>query len=148
MRENHKKQFLGLGLLHWIVVLASATLTLVAWRVSQTQYQARIEARFDQQAQTTVNLIEERIRSYADGLWAGVAFYNANKSQITYNEWKVFAQSLKLPEKYPGINGLGVIFNIDPKELPQFLKDQRSYRPNFGLHHSKDEIYYPITYTI
>ena len=146
MRENHKKQFLGLGLLHWIVVLASATLTLVAWRVSQTQYQARIEARFDQQAQTTVNLIEERIRSYADGLWAGVAFYNANKSQITYNEWKVFAQSLKLPEKYPGINGLGVIFNIDPKELPQFLKDQRSYRPNFGLHHSKDEIYYPITY--
>tara|TARA_Y100000780_G_scaffold230853_1_gene254063 strand:- start:46129 stop:47874 length:1746 start_codon:yes stop_codon:yes gene_type:complete len=146
MKIKHHKQFLGLKLLHWTGVLASLALTLVAWRISASQYEARVEARFNQQADLIVSLIQERLHSYADGLWAGVAFYYGNNAQISYEEWKTFSGSMNLPKKYPGINGIGVIFYVPPNELDKFLAKQRKNRPDFAIHHSNDTIYYPITY--
>ena len=140
--------FINLRWFHWIVILGSILLTLIAWYSSKAQYENRIKNRFDQEADLITNLIDERLRSYADALWAGVALYYTQNSQISYSQWKTFANSLNLAEKYPGVSGIGVIFKVEKSELESFLSTQRKNRPSFHVHpfSESEQAYFPITY--
>ena len=92
-------------------------------------------------------LISERIQKYEDALWGGVGAIQARGGNITYREWQIFAQTLNIDLKYPGINGIGVIHSVTPEKLERYLEEQRALRPDYAIHpaHSESE-YLPITY--
>lgn len=139
--------FMNLKWFHWIVILGSILLTLIAWYTSKIQYENRIHSRFNQEAELITNLIEERLRSYADALWAGVALYNTQGSRITHSQWKTFANSLNLKDKYPGVSGIGIIFKVDRENFKNFVSTQKQIRPNFNVHPKMEkQTYFPITY--
>lgn len=144
---DHIQKFKSLHWMHWLVVISSLVLTFGAWYVSQYQINERIEARFDSQSKHVVAQITERMQKYEDALWGGVAAINSQSNGINYIEWKRFADTLHIDTKYPGINGIGVIYYVLPERLNAYLAKKRSLRPDYNIHpeHDKNE-YWPITY--
>ena len=134
-------------LVHWLIVLLSIVLTITAWQFSRLQLNQKLEAKFHRNAELIVNLVKERIKLYENALWSSVAFIDAVDTPITYTTWRSYSRSLKIDSTYPGINGIGIIYNIQPHQLDSYLLKQRELRPNYNIHpqHSESE-YWPITY--
>lgn len=147
--EEHKR-LSNAGKLHWFhwaIVLCSLILTFSAWYFTNSQVKQKTEEQFQRQSKQVVELISERMQKYEDALWAGVAAIHSQSSGIDNNEWGRFSEALQLEEKYPGINGIGVIYYVEPQNLESFLARERELRPNFRIHpeHQRD-IFLPITY--
>lgn len=136
-----------ISLLHVIVVTLSMALTFSAWYFSKTQAEIRIEQRFDASRDHIVGLIRDRMIKYEDALWAGVAAMESHDGDMTLPQWRVFATNLRLDEKYPGINGIGVIDFLTDQSLEAYLDQRRSERPDFKIHplHGQS-IYMPISF--
>ncbi|EMI16287.1 multi-sensor signal transduction histidine kinase [Rhodopirellula maiorica SM1] len=131
---------------HWVIVVFSLGLTLLAWNYSRNQLHARIRLQFDRDADRTVELVRERMRKYEDALWSGVAFIGTLDGNVDHQKWKRYAASIQIEQKYPGINGIGVIQSLDDSEFPAFLQRQRQERPGFTVHPpSERDEYWPIT---
>jgi signal transduction histidine kinase len=137
----------GLHWFHWLVVCLSLLLTLGVWQYSRLQVQDKIENRFEREADQVITLISERLQKYEDALWAGVATISSHKGSIDNQQWQAFATELHLPAKYKGINGIGVIHNVQADKLDSYLQEQRQLRPNYAIHpqHNNDYLL-PITY--
>ncbi len=132
---------------HWAVVGLSLFVTLAAWQVTSGQIEDKTEARFDRDAEQAVSLIQERMQRYEDALWGGVSAIRSQGDDITGPEWLIFSESLKIDQKYPGVNGIGVIHHVEPESLDAYIADQRVLRPDFDVHpreNTKEHL--PITY--
>lgn len=137
----------GLTTLHWVIVIFSMGLTLVAWKFSKDQVDEKFKQQFEREANQVVALVRERMEKYEDGLWGGVSVIHTHEEKIEYNEWLNFSNSLKIDNKYPGINGIGVIHFIPENGLNKYLKEQRKIRPHFQIHPEHDQHeFWPITF--
>ena len=132
---------------HWLVVLLSIILTVGAWYIAREQVSQKNQEKFQRQVEQAIGLVEERMHLYENALWGGVAFVDANGGKTNYAQWQIYANSLDLDKVYPGINGIGVIYNIKPSQMEDYLASERKTRPNYALHpkHQEKE-YWPITY--
>ncbi|MCZ4279706.1 CHASE domain-containing protein [Kiloniella laminariae] len=148
-REQRSKYLRGTRLhwAHWCVVFLSIILTVSAWYISDQQVLQRSQEKFTRESSQVIELVKERMGLYENALWGGVAFIDANGGDVSYDDWFSYASSLRIEQVFPGINGIGVIYNIDPSRLDSFLEQQRVARPDFALHpqHTQPE-YWPITY--
>lgn len=136
-----------LHLIHWQVLVGSLLLTFFAWHMTRKQVDDRIQKQFDREASQVVELIQERMQKYEDALWAGVALYETLDGDVSHDEWVEYAHSISIEEKYPGINGIGMIKAIDPSQIDAFTETQRQMRPEFRVYPQHDRpIAYPITY--
>jgi signal transduction histidine kinase len=132
---------------HWLVVILSILLTIGAWYFSKTQLEEKIEERFNREADQVVELVKERMKLYENALWGGVSLIDANGGDISFEKWLIYSKSLHIDKTYPGINGIGVIYNIHPTQLEEYLKKERSRRPEYSLHPEHDQAeYWPITF--
>ena len=60
-----------------------------------------------------------------------------------------YADSLNLEQKYPGINGIGVIHALSEGDIPEYLFRQRRLRPDYQIHPTRNgQEYYPISYVV
>ncbi len=136
-----------MGWPHWLVITASIILTIVAWYISHNQVILKNEEQFNRQADQVTELVEERMQLYENELWGGVAFIDAIGGAVSYRQWLSYSNSLDIQKAYPGANGLGVIYNLQPDAVPAFLRGQRFDRPDFAIHpkHENNE-FWPITY--
>ncbi len=148
LTEQHAlKKAGGLHWFHWLVVSLSLVLTLGVWQYSRLQVQEKIENRFDREAEQVITLLSERLQKYEDALWSGVATINSHNGDMNSKQWEAFATALHLPAKYKGINGIGVIHNVEADNLDTYLLQQRQTRPNYGLHPQHNNGYLlPISY--
>ncbi|MDE4276804.1 CHASE domain-containing protein [Phaeobacter gallaeciensis] len=129
------------------VVSLSLLMTFSAWLYSKHQLESRTAARFNAAKDRTVGLIVERMSKYEDALWSGVAAMSSHGGSMSYQDWKVFSESLELGEKYPGVNGIGVIQYIERSEITEFQKERDAEPREFTIYpeHSQ-EVLLPITY--
>jgi signal transduction histidine kinase len=136
-----------MNLVHWLIVILSIVITLTAWYYSKSQLNQKLEAKFERNAEQVVSLVKERMKLYENALSSGVAYIDSVETEITQPRWALYANSLKIDLTYPGINGIGIIYNIKPDQLNSYLDEQRQYRPNYKIHpnHTESE-YWPITY--
>ncbi len=132
---------------HWAIISLSLVLTLGAWFFVKQQIDAETESQFGRARDQVLELVSERMQRYEDGLWGGVSAIQARGGRITFDEWRVFAENLRIDLKYPGINGIGVIHHVLPGQLDAYLADQRRSRPDYGIHPAHGEAeFLPITY--
>lgn len=148
MNNNAFRQLLhSLSALHWLVIALSLTLTLVAWQVSSRIAEEKARNQFDHQVVEITEQLKDRMANYAYALVSGVGAIQSHSQGLTWEEWRTFSESLALPERLPGINGIGVIYRVPPEELDAFIADQRQRRPDFDVHPPHDvHDYWPITY--
>ncbi|KIN65950.1 Periplasmic sensor signal transduction histidine kinase [Sulfitobacter noctilucicola] len=122
-------------------------LTISAWLFSVHQIETRIENRFFDTRDRVIGLINDRMVKYEDTLRSGVAAIHSHGGDITFQQWSVFANTLHIEEKYPGINGIGVIHYQEADSLDDYLRIQRQTRPDFEIYpRHVVGIYMPITY--
>jgi CHASE1-domain containing sensor protein len=88
-------------------------------------------------AQLTTNAqadIQQRLITYTDALRSGASFLIASPS-LSRGEWMTFAQTLDMPGRYPGINGIGVIYPVPSDRTEEFLARVRADgAPDFAIH--------------
>ncbi|MGJ8686050.1 MAG: CHASE domain-containing protein [Spongiibacteraceae bacterium] len=134
---------------HWLVIGSSLLLTLFIWQYARLQVQEKVNIRFSREADQLVSLTLERLQKYEDALWAGVATMKSHDDDMSFDDWKAFADALNLGEKYKGINGIGVIHLVERDRYQQYLDVQRRSRPDYKTHPEHDEnILLPITYIV
>jgi len=133
--------------LHWLVLLISLSITFIAWLVSRKQMIGKVNAKFEKESERVVELVIERMKNYESSLRSAVALIKTFDREVTLMEWKTFSKNLNIQESYPGVNGIGIIYSIAPKNLDSFIKKQQKLRPYFRVHpkHSNKE-YWPIMF--
>lgn len=119
---------------HWIIIVLSLVVTLSAWYISSKQIKEKQQNAFNRQTRQVVSLIEERMQKYEDALWGGAAFIQAVNHKIDQSSWKKYAKNLSLERKYPGINGIGVIYSMNAQEALRFQQQQRKRRSKFKIY--------------
>ncbi|TYK67035.1 CHASE domain-containing sensor histidine kinase [Colwellia echini] len=131
---------------HWAILGLSILLTIIAWQFSRQQLEQKIEERFNREAAHVIELVKERMTLYERFLWGAVALNDVN-NKLDNNEWKTYADSLNLGKTYPGIHGIGIIYNIQANGLDEYLREQRINRPEYNIHPFQEKYeYWPITY--
>ncbi|SNS68934.1 CHASE domain-containing protein [Antarctobacter heliothermus] len=137
----------GITSLHVLIVALSLAMTVGAWVYSKNQVDLQIENRFLAAKDRTIGLIVDRMSRYEDALWSGVAHIDAKGGKTSHAEWKTFAGSLNLEKKYPGVNGIGVIYYVDGKNLADFQTLRDAERRDFSVfpQHEQDFML-PITF--
>lgn len=133
--------------LHWLVVILSLTLTFVAWSVSSRIAADKARSEFQHSVEQMTEHLQDRMSNYAFALISGVGAIQSHPQGLTWEEWRRFSGSLALPERLPGINGIGIIYRVEPENLDSFIENQRQKRPDFRVHppHETND-YWPITY--
>lgn len=147
--ENRKELERGgkLHWIHWTVIALSLFATVAVWYFSKEQLAQKNMERFDREAERVVALVKERMELYENALRGAVALIDTHHGEISLNQWQSYANSLQLRRAYPGVNGIGVVYNIRQSELDHYLLSQRTERPNFKIHPTHTQIeYWPITY--
>ena len=133
--------------LHVVIITLSLAMTIGAWQFSKYQIDTRTQARFDVARDRTIGLIKNGMQKYEDTLWAGASTMNSHNDAMTRAQWHNFAGTLRIDERYPGINGIGVIHFLTAETLPAYLQAQRGERPGFAIFPAHDQsIHMPITY--
>lgn len=118
---------------HLIIVFAAMVVTVVAWQFSAGQVERRSWEHFDRSASQTLDVMVERMERYDEALRAGVAVLRMNNDEPSPQMWSVFAQNLRIEQRYPGIHGIGVILSVPSDDLRAFEMDQRRLRPDFTV---------------
>lgn len=109
------------------------------------------EKRTEDHFQTLVENAHEKTKtlmaSYEQNLRGGVGLFAASNS-VELDEWKAYITTFSIEKLNPGINGIGVIWALKPKDLPKFekeLKDQGlknfSVKPIPGFESSQTDLY-------
>ena len=130
---------------HWLVVGLSLIITLTAWNFTVTEHKRRVDELFERQTSQLVERVEERMEKYEEALLAGVSHLSVLSTETGQRTWPEFAGTLRIGERYPGINGIGIIEEVERNNLEPFLERQRSIRNDFEPYpeHSKP-VLYPI----
>ena len=132
---------------HWGIIIASLLLTIVLWYSSKQANQQQVEDNFNREADRAVAMVTERLAKYEDALWGGVAAISSKSQGMTVDEWRDYSRVLNLEEKYPGINGIGVIDFVRRENIQEYIETQRLDRPEFKVFpkHKNDDLW-PIVY--
>ncbi|MGR3761906.1 sensor histidine kinase [Roseobacteraceae bacterium NS-SX3] len=137
----------GLSLLHMAIIGLSLMMTVGAWLHAKQQTDTRVENAFKAARDQAIGLIVERMGKYEEALWAGVSAIQSHGGDITHGQWRTFANALRIDERFPGINGIGVIHHVEPPQFGSYLEARRAERAGFTVFPPHDqEVRLPISF--
>ena len=147
---DKKNQLVSAGQLrwfHWVIIIASLLATLSAWSITRNNSQQQMKSLYEREASQLVARITERMSHYEDALWGGVATLTAFENPLSENNWRTYSETLNLGEKYPGINGMGIIDAVQRPDISEYLALRRTERHNFMVfpEHNESELW-PIVH--
>lgn len=141
-----------LSVLHWFVIGGSLLLILFASSFASAEIEKELEAQFAFDSAQTIDLVQDRMEQYEVGLWAGVGLIDALGAErpLRRADWVDFAGSLDLVNRYPGINGIGVIYYVPETRIDDYLSrfsDQYPELDDFGIKpDTPGPDHFPITF--
>ncbi|GAB4513473.1 MAG: hypothetical protein Tsb0026_18190 [Sulfuricaulis sp.] len=93
---------------------------LVAYNI-KLNVEGQERRHFDDAVLQTLAAIEQRMATYADTLNSVSALFYASES-VTRGEFQVYVNTLRIPERYPGIQSLGFIRRVHEIEKLAFAR--------------------------
>lgn len=106
-----------------------ATALFIGWLISGSiffgfvRFAAESDAkRFKALTNKILERSENTVDIYLRALESGAALIYSS-DQVTSDDWRDFASTLKLEERYPGMNGIGVINQVQESQVDKFLKN-------------------------
>jgi signal transduction histidine kinase len=103
-----------------LFVVACALSAYAAFYVSSTD-EERQRDQFFTDAQETRNRIEVRLDTYIEVVRDGTALLAAS-NEIHFGDFRAFVKRLSLPERYPGIVGIGFTQHVPRQNLRSFVR--------------------------
>ncbi|GJM37496.1 MAG: hypothetical protein DHS20C19_08630 [Acidimicrobiales bacterium] len=137
---------------HWIALAASVTATILVALLVDRQVDEREETAFEVEAERVVELVVDRLQQYEVGLWAGVGLIESrDDGQVLRRaDWVRFAENLDLVGRYPGINGIGVIYRVGDEDVDEYVETFAPDYPELQSFGPKPEVdtdqHFPITF--
>ncbi len=77
------------------------------------------QAGFQEMILEIQNDITNRLIAYEDALLGGVGLFKSSR-KVSLEEWISYLKVVKIEERYPGVNGVGVIWPVQHKDLKYF----------------------------
>lgn len=94
-----------------IVFAAFFTITVFSYLDAKNNLQTEQKQILDHHTASSRISIEKRMGSYEDVLSAATGLFNASDT-VTAEEWKEFINIFELPERFPGIEGVGFVKTV------------------------------------
>jgi diguanylate cyclase (GGDEF)-like protein len=116
------------GVAYLVLILGSALSGLFAWNI-QHNSEHRAHGHFDDAVQQAVRALEQRVTVYADNLTAMAALFHSSET-VTRREFQTYANTLRVHERYPGIQSLGFIRRVHELEKQLFAQQMREEHRN------------------
>jgi PAS domain S-box-containing protein len=91
-----------------------------AWRIAHQQFERHWQAQFDVEAREGVRRLEERMATYEQVERATQAFL-LGSMQVARADFRLFVDSVKLTQRFPGIQGIALSELVQPAQLPAHL---------------------------
>jgi signal transduction histidine kinase len=113
-----------LSLRRWVpyaLLLLSCLLSVAVALYVAVTIESRARAAFLSSAEGTRQRIEGRVNSYLEVTRAAAAVF-ASKNEINPVEFRAFVANLALPERYPGLEGIGFSQQIAQRELRDVVR--------------------------
>ena len=99
----------------WLGVVLSVVLSIMVDHIVE----GMARTQFDHQVKTIRLSIQARLQSYIDVLRSTGALFNSS-DYVTRDEFRVYVNSLQLPQHFPGIYSLNFAFYVRDKEKNRF----------------------------
>ncbi|HEY0491455.1 MAG TPA: CHASE domain-containing protein [Telluria sp.] len=120
-------------LLGLAVFALSLGATYNAWDVASQQLERARQTEFNFQVRQAARRIETRMETYAQ-VQRGVVASLLGSMDVDRDNFRLFVSSLKLEEKYPGIQGLAVVRRVAPQDLAQHVATIRTEGLRYDVH--------------
>ena len=146
-RDNKKE----LAIIHigppFIVFLAFLGITLWSWLDAKNSIKNTQNEILSAHIHETETLISNRLTTYEDILRAGVGLFDSS-NEVTREEWKRFVDILDIPNRYPGVIGVGYVKSVPASQVSEH---ERTYRdstyPNYTIRpKTNDPVYLSVVY--
>lgn len=104
------------------VLLCAVTIVAMAasWYVATTE-RARLREQFLADAEEMRHAIELRLNAHFGIVYGAAALLTAN-NEINGAEFRAFVTALQVPDRYPGLHGLGFIMRVVEPDLRAFVR--------------------------
>lgn len=137
----------GSVLLLGAILLLSLSVTYIAWHNAKQEVRRRLEDTFNFHVHETIGRIKYRMDAYEQVLRGTRGLFVASDN-VSRHEFKDYIDTLKLQERYPGIQGVGFTLIVPKQQEPQHIAEIRKQGfPDYKLRReSEQEFYTAIIY--
>jgi len=117
----------------WVLLLGWLLSAAIFTNLRQNQARGD-ESAFQALTSNAATDIATRLAIYIDALHSGASLI-LSIPDLRRHEWNTYVETLNIDQRYPGINGLGVIFPVQPEAREAFLTRVRADGvPDFAIH--------------
>ncbi|MES2757117.1 MAG: CHASE domain-containing protein [Pseudomonadota bacterium] len=121
----------------WVLALATLLVALgatySAWREADQQLLAFQQTEFDFEARQTVRRIEQRMSIYQQ-VQRSTQAYLLGSMEVDADDFRLFAQSLRLEENFPGIQGIALVKLLAPSQVDAHVAGMQSTHRAYQVH--------------
>jgi signal transduction histidine kinase len=120
----------------WIILLISLLATAFAWNLASKLPQDRKRARYHRAVEQIEIAIKDRLRIYEAILRGGQGLFDTKENlDVTREAWRRYVEGLKLPELYPGLQGVAFSMRVAKAALAEHVDRVRSEGfPDYRIH--------------
>ena len=116
-----------------LLLLMPLGLTFFAWQVISENDYLRGDAKFETLSIEGEKALENRLASYGNAL-LGAASFIQGSADVSRAEWRTYAETIRMRENFPGLNGIGWVQPVEAAALPEYLRRRRADgAPNFAI---------------
>ncbi len=130
----------------YLVLIISLLGVVFIYQTYKAQNQELARGHFRQQSGEIKQAVLERFEKYETILEAGKALFAASET-VSPLEWKNFAHSIDIKNRYPGMISFGYIKYVGENQKELFVKTAKENFPNFSIWpETRQSEYFPIYY--
>ncbi|MCW8838708.1 MAG: CHASE domain-containing protein [Thiovulaceae bacterium] len=111
---------------HKIILLFGIFLSFMIGITVYSYYLKKEHYRFNEVAKKIVIKLEDRLKTYREILYGGVALFEANNGEVSRKQFSVYIKNLNLKDNFPGIQGVGYSVVLQEDEIKDNISQIRS----------------------
>jgi diguanylate cyclase len=134
----------------WLPSLVMLVGSLVTWQFAtedQDETRKKLETRFEARAERLHQAVADRLLAHEQILRGGAALFDA-AGVVTRAQWATYVASLQLPQRFPGVQGMGFAQFVPAPALHNFVTGMRTQGvPTYAVRpEGARDFYLPVTY--
>ncbi|MEM5501608.1 CHASE domain-containing protein [Ahrensia kielensis] len=105
------------------IMIIPASLTYYAWHVATENLAQASQAKFETMALESERALRHRMDSYHQALLGGRGLVESAGS-VSHDEWKAYVNALDVATNFPGINGIGIIEDVQKDSIKEYTQKE------------------------
>ncbi len=131
----------------WGALVLTLLVQLVVWQNLRTNEDRAAEQQFQMLSEKVTEAIRKRLRDHEQILLGGAGLFDAVE-QVNREQWRMYVSRLLLPDRYPGIQGVGFTQAVPRDEREAHIAKIRAQGfPSYDIYPAGDrELYTSIIF--